>query len=98
MTPVVLVVRLTAQPGKADDLWGALGELAAASRTEPGCLVYDPCRDPDEPGAFLLYERYVDQSALDTHRETPHFLAIAKGRFPELVTGMERTLYTDVLA
>lgn len=98
MSPVVLVVRFRAAEGQAEVLWEALVELAEASRQEPGCIVYDPCRDPDEPERFFLYERYTGQAALDAHRETPHFVAIVKGRFPALVGEMDRTLYTDVLS
>ena len=31
-----------------------------------------------EPWTLLIYEQYADEAALEFHRNSPHFLALAK--------------------
>jgi quinol monooxygenase YgiN len=91
---IVLVVRLTAQLNKADELAQVLRELATASRQEPGCEHYIPTQDPENAHSFLLYEQYVDKAALDAHAASEHFQRLAVGAFPSLLDGpRERTFY-----
>ena len=47
----------------------------ASLADEPGCLRFDVCRVIDDPGAYVLYEVYSDDQALDYHRMTPHYEA-----------------------
>ena len=49
---------------------------AKASRErEPGCLVFDVCEDPAQPGQVFLYEIYTDAAAFDQHKREAHYLA-----------------------
>lgn len=57
---------------RADEAAGLLAELARASRAEAGCLGYEVVRAADEP-AFVLFEKWRDEAALQTHYETDHF-------------------------
>ena len=57
-----------------------LRQLMPLSRAEPGCLQYDAHRDPDDPNAFFLFERYVDQEAFDAHAASAHFQELVLGR------------------
>ena len=51
-----------------------------------------------EPDLFLLYEHYVDQAALEAHRNTPHFKEIIEGSIVPLLDKREREFYQSVLA
>ena len=51
-----------------------------------------------EPDLILLYEHYVDQSALEAHRNTPHFKEIIDGSIAPLLDKREREFYQSVLA
>lgn len=94
---LVLVVRLTAQEGKEDELVALLRELAEASRQEPGCEQYIPTQDPENPRSFLLYEQYVDKNALDAHGASEHFQRLAVGALPSLLDGpRERAFYATL--
>lgn len=42
---------------------------------EPGCHVFDVCRDPIQRGRFFLYEVYDDREAFDAHLRSAHFAA-----------------------
>jgi quinol monooxygenase YgiN len=50
-----------------------LRQLAPASREEPGCIHYIAHFVEGEPATVLIYEQYVDEAALEHHRNTPHF-------------------------
>lgn len=93
----VLVARYYVQPGQGDAVEKALQEMAAlVQQLEPGCILYEANRSQDDPDEFLLYERYRDQAALETHRETPHFKTIVEGRILPLLVRRERSFYTHV--
>ena len=40
---------------------------------EEGCLGFDCAQDKEDPTRFFLWETYVDEAALDIHRESDHF-------------------------
>ena len=72
---VKLIARLSAKPGQEKVLTNALRELAAPSREEAGCILYDVCAVKDAPGELLVLEEWESQDALDRHMATPHFKA-----------------------
>lgn len=91
---IVLVAEYTTQDGKAEEVLVALNEMVAAIKAdEPGCPLFHVCRSLERPNDFLLYEHYVDEAALQAHRETAHFKAIIEGRVVPLLERRERELY-----
>ena len=81
----VLVARLVAREGEQDRAAELLGELAEATRTEPGNVHYIPHRDPEDPRVFLMYEQYRDKAAFEEHGQTEHFKRLAlDDLFPRL--------------
>jgi quinol monooxygenase YgiN len=76
---IAIFANVVAQQGKADEVRAALGELVAATRLEPGNVMYRLHEDPAKPGDFHLFEIYRDQAAVDLHMGSAHFkAAIAK--------------------
>jgi autoinducer 2-degrading protein len=49
---------------------------------EPGCLHFDVCTDPDDPGRVFLYEIYTDRAAFDAHRGTDHYAGFTEASTP----------------
>ena len=90
---LVLAARLTAAEGNEDRVAELLPQLAAASRAEPGCRHYQPCRDPEDPRSFLIFEVYDDAAAFEAHGASEHFQSIAVGEMFPLLEGRERTFY-----
>ena len=89
-------VSIRVKPGSNQTLETAFQELAALTRLEPGCIVYQLHRSTQDPLQYFLYERYVDESALRFHQGTDHFSRIVKGIIPSLVEGREITQYLPV--
>jgi quinol monooxygenase YgiN len=63
-----------------------LRKLAAESRKEPGCVTYVPHLVQEDPAMLVIYEQYVDQAALDHHRQTPHFQEYGTNGLFKLIT------------
>lgn len=71
----VLVVELRILPAHREAFADALKTNAIASREgEPGCLQFDVCRDPADPGLFFLYELYQDEAVVQSQLGASHFL------------------------
>ena len=92
---IVLVARYYGKPGQGDAIEVALKQMAPrVAESEPGCKLYHACRSQENPDLFLLYEHYIDETALLNHRETPHFRQIIEGTIIPLLEKRERELYT----
>lgn len=70
---VVLAVTWTANPGSEDAVAEVFRKLQAASRQEPGCLMYIVHRHMEDTRRIFIYEQYRDEAALEAHRNSPHF-------------------------
>lgn len=73
-TNVILNVVMKAVPGHEEELFELLQALVEPTRAEPGCMIYELHRDPEDAGRFMFYERFVNQAALDTHVAMPQFV------------------------
>ncbi len=70
---VKITAILIAQPGKADELRALLHGMAPHCRPEPGNLRWDVWQDQTRSDRYVLDELYVDDAAVATHRESPHY-------------------------
>jgi quinol monooxygenase YgiN len=94
---LVNCVSIRVRPGREQDLEDAFQDLTACTRLEPGCITYQLYRDTRDPLHYLVYECYVDESALRLHQSTDHFERVAKGIVPSLVETKEITRYLPVV-
>jgi quinol monooxygenase YgiN len=76
---ISFTVRLTFEEGNRESLAEMLHVLTHESRLEPGCNTYIANFVEAEPLTVLIYEQYVDEAALEAHRNSPHFLQYAAG-------------------
>jgi quinol monooxygenase YgiN len=67
MSKVAAIAKLTAQPGKRDDLVNAMKKLLDNAETESGTEQYILHTDNKDENILWMYEKYVDQSAVDAH-------------------------------
>jgi quinol monooxygenase YgiN len=91
----VLTAKWTAKEGEEEAVLNALRSLVGPSRAEPGCLYYQPCRDPEHPRVFLIFEVYADEDAYKQHAESAHFQEHGVPTFP-LLESRERAFYETV--
>jgi quinol monooxygenase YgiN len=93
----VLVVHMKVAEGNEERAAAIIPELARASREEPGCELYIPARDPDDPRAYLFFEQYRDQAAFEEHAASEHFQRLAAGELFGLMESRERRFYETVV-
>jgi len=93
----VLVVRMKVAEGNEDRVAEIIPELARASRDEPGCDLYIPCRDVDDSRSYLFFEQYRDTAAFEAHGASEHFQRLAAGEMFGLMESRERTFYETVV-
>jgi quinol monooxygenase YgiN len=60
------------RPERRDEALAAARRLQQATRREAGCRDYGFWVATDDPDALLLFERWEDAAALETHLATPH--------------------------
>jgi quinol monooxygenase YgiN len=93
---VRVVLRLTAQADKAEQLKAVLLELAAQSRKENGCTGYEVLQNPSDAADFMAYEAWTDEASLEAHMTTPHVgMAFAEG-IPLLASPPDRRVYAAI--
>ena len=82
---VSFTVRLRFEKADMEQVVALFRQLTIASRQEPGCVTYVVHTVEDDPTTVLVYEQYVDATALDDHRNSPHFHQFAIGGVYQLM-------------
>jgi quinol monooxygenase YgiN len=93
---VVLVARWVAREGEEERVLAVLEQLAPASRAEPGCLHYEPCRDREDPRRFLIFEIYADDDAVKAHGDSEHFRRLVLDEAVPLLESRDRSFYVTI--
>jgi len=93
----VLVVRMKVAEGNEARVAELVPELARASREEPGCELYIPCRDPEDPRSYVFFEQYRDKAAFEEHGASEHFKRLGAGELFGLMESRERVFYETVV-
>jgi quinol monooxygenase YgiN len=70
---MIIVAKLKAKDGKAEEMEKALEEMVGKVKDEEGTLAYTLHKSKKDPSVFLIYEKYKDKDALSFHSSTPHF-------------------------
>jgi len=72
---VYLFASITPKPEHVAEVEALMRDMVAHTRQEPGNLRYDLLRRADGAPGFYLYETYVDEAAVQAHRDSAHFVA-----------------------
>lgn len=67
----------------------AILDFCAAMQQEPGCLLAHATQDPKDPRRFVLWEKYQDQAAFETHFAAEHTQAFIASGQTELIKAYE---------
>ena len=79
---LIVIGAATAAPGRRDELVAAARAIAAATRSDHGCIAYSFAADLEDENRILSIEVWADRAALDehmTHAHTREFLRTAPG-------------------
>jgi quinol monooxygenase YgiN len=89
----VVCAKWTAKEGEAEKVEEAVRKLAPLSRQEPGMVLYQPHRDPEDPNVFFFYEQYADADAYQAHVDSDHFKELGFGDAIPRLESREREFY-----
>jgi quinol monooxygenase YgiN len=92
----VLAAKWVAKEGEEENVRAALEKLAGPSRAEPGCLMWQPHTDPNDPRVFFFYEQYTDAEAFEAHGASEHFQEHGVGDAIPRLESRERTFYETI--
>lgn len=96
-TPFGLVVRLRARPERLDRVLASYAAQAAAAAANGGNVAYHVNQEPGDPVSLLLYERWRDRAAFESHETSAatsaHFARVA----PWLEAERSLTVVVDAL-
>ena len=90
---IVLAVTWMAHPTREKEVAILFQKLEAASRQEPGCLMYVVHQHVDNPKQFFIYEQYRDAAALEAHRNSPHFQELAVKGLKDIAVRLQGDLF-----
>ena len=91
---VILAVHVTMKAGHENEILEGFRKLEAESRHEPGCIFYAVQLSSENPLHYLVYEQYVDEAALATHRNSDHFKRYATEGVYRFVEERRAELFT----
>jgi quinol monooxygenase YgiN len=89
----VVCAKWIAKEGEEDAVAAAIGKLVEPSRAEPGILLYQPHRDPEDARVFFFYEQYRDADAYQAHVDSAHFQELGFGEAIPRLEARERTFF-----
>jgi quinol monooxygenase YgiN len=70
--PFALFVTIKAKSGKEKELEATFAPAIAATKKEAGCLAYELNQDPDDPGTYVMFEKFKNLAALQDHLKQEH--------------------------
>jgi quinol monooxygenase YgiN len=69
---IVVLAKFWAKKAIIERVKTVLSALVEPTRKEDGCIGYELHQDTKDPSAFMFYEIWASQKALDTHIARPH--------------------------
>lgn len=74
---LIIIASARAQPGKEKDLERALCDVAAPTRTQPGCVQFILLRSLENSAIVVGFERWASAQHHHHHMQGPHFKKLA---------------------
>ena len=72
------LAEITLKPDCFDEACRAVAAIVSATRAEAGCERFDPHPLVDGSSRIMIYERWADRSAFDSHHAQPYTRAVFK--------------------
>jgi quinol monooxygenase YgiN len=71
-SPLSLLARFAVRNSDRDTVKSAFRQARSQTLNEPGCLVFELNEDSQDPGRFLVYERWGSPADLEAHLRKDH--------------------------
>ncbi len=96
MSMISVIVKLTAQDGKRDEIVSGFGPMMDHVETEEGTLTYILMEDAADENVLRLYEQYADQASFDAHGASDRMKALGAAIGPLLAAPPELLFCTPL--
>lgn len=70
----IITVHCKAIPERREELVNLCMQMISSSRSEKGCLHYGFYKDVQDENHYVFYEEWKDQTAIDLHNASKHFI------------------------
>ncbi|MCW2540633.1 MAG: antibiotic biosynthesis monooxygenase [Frankiales bacterium] len=90
---IFIVVKFPVRPERVDDWLDAVADFTAATRAEPGNIMFEWSRSVDDETEFVLVEAFRDGEAGVAHVKSSHFsqavavMAELVSEVPKIING-----------
>lgn len=96
MAKVAVIAKITALPGKRDEVVAVLNDVVTAVHEEPGTLLYAMNLDKSEADVIWFYEIYSDDAALAAHGGS-EAMKLAGGKLRDKAAGRPELHLMDLV-
>lgn len=69
----VVVAQLSVQENKVDHFLDLAIKMVNFSKKEKGCIAYKLLKELHKENKFFIYEKYVNEVAVENHNASDHF-------------------------
>jgi quinol monooxygenase YgiN len=94
---IFIVVKFPVRPERAEDWLALTADFTAATRAEPGNIMFEWSRSVDDPNEFVLVEAFRDGDAGAAHVGSAHFRQ-AMAVLPEAISATPKIVNVEVPA
>ena len=95
---ITIFVKICSNPEFRDKIEKMLVDLAQKTRQEPGNVFYRIHRSIEDPNQFMVYERWLNQEALDHHMNTAHLKQFLKASRKYLDSEIAGTVCLELMS
>jgi len=74
----IIIAQLSVNEKKVEQFLGFAKTMIKKSKQETGCLTYRLLNEIDKPNEFIVYEKYVNQKAVELHNSSEHLEVFLK--------------------
>lgn len=93
---IITVARWQTTEPFIDEVLELVAKLRLASVAESGCLGYEVFKLINDPTALLIFERYRDRDALESHRNSTHYRELVQQRILPLLSARRVELLREL--
>ena len=97
MAKVAIIAKITALPGKRDEVVATMSELVDVVNGEPGTEVYTINTDKADENVVWFYEVYADDAALAAHGGSEAMKAVG-GRLRDRTAARPELTFLELVA
>ncbi|XWN33635.1 MAG: antibiotic biosynthesis monooxygenase family protein [Devosia sp.] len=88
-----IFIKITLIPGQEEAFENAFASRMAATREEPGNILFELSRHPDMANVYMLHERWASLAAVERHMSLPHMASFWPIYFPMIARVPEFEIY-----